>query len=58
MNFLFDTDSELTFESWFQKCEDMFQVDLAHVPEHTKVRLFLRKLGTVENKRFINFILS
>ena len=57
-DFLFDPDSELTFESWFQKCEDIFRVDLAHVPEHNKVRLLLRKLGTVEHKRFINFILS
>ena len=56
-DFLFDPDSELTFESWFQKCEDIFRVDLAHVPEHKKVRLLLRKLGTVEHKRFINFIL-
>ena len=56
--FLFDPDSELTFEPWFQKCEDIFRVDLAHVPEHNKVRLLLRKLGTVEHKRFINFILS
>ena len=56
--FLFDPDSESTFESWFQKCEDIFRVDLAHVPEHKKVRLLLRKLGTVEHKRFINFILQ
>ena len=33
--FLFDPDSELTFESWFQKCEDIFRVDLAHVPDHS-----------------------
>ena len=56
--FLFDPDSELTFESWFQKCEDIFRVDLAHVPEHKIVRLLLRKLGSVEHKRFISYILS
>ena len=55
--FLFDPDTELTFESWFQKCKDIFRVDLAHVPEHAKVRLLLRQLGTVEHKRFMCFIL-
>ena len=47
----------IAIEYWFQKCEDIFRVDIAHVPEHRKVRLLLRKLGAVEHKRFINFIL-
>ena len=55
--FLFDPDSELTSESWFQKCEDIFRVDLAHVSEHEKVRVLLRKLGIVEHKSFMNFVL-
>ena len=37
--FLFDPDTELTFEPWFQKCKNIFRVDLAYVPEHTKGRL-------------------
>ena len=53
----FDPDFELTFESWSQKCEDIFHVDLEHVRKHKKVRLLLRKLGTVEHERFINLIL-
>ena len=34
---LFDPDSELTFDSWFQKCEGIFRVDLTHVSEHKKL---------------------
>ena len=55
--FLFNPDTELTFETWFQKCKYIFRVDLANVPEHTKVKLLLRQLGTVEHKRFMCFIL-
>ena len=42
--FLFDPYPELTFESWFQKCEDIFWVDLAHVPEHKKSQTALTKI--------------
>ena len=53
--FLFDSESRITLESWFQKCESIFRIDLAHVLEHKNVRLLLRKLDTVEHKRFMNF---
>ncbi|VUZ52307.1 unnamed protein product [Hymenolepis diminuta] len=41
-----------TFANWFEKCEDIFQNGLAHVPDNVKVRPLLRKLGVAENEGF------
>ena len=55
--FIFDPDSGRTFECWYRKYEDMFTTDFINLDDASKVRLLLRKLGTVEHERFINFIL-
>ncbi|KER19644.1 hypothetical protein T265_11641 [Opisthorchis viverrini] len=55
--FVFDGLSGVTFESWFQKYEDIFRVELANQDDSWKVRLLLRKLGAVEHERYSNFVL-
>ena len=51
--FIFDPDSGRTFECWYRKYEDMFTTDFINLDDAGKVRLLLRKLGTVEHERFI-----
>ncbi|CAI2738129.1 unnamed protein product, partial [Dicrocoelium dendriticum] len=55
--FLYDPGAQITFESWYKRYEDLFTVDLASQADAWKVRLLLRKLGTVEHQRYTNFIL-
>ncbi|CAH8549162.1 unnamed protein product [Schistosoma turkestanicum] len=55
--FHFDGLAGVTFESWFKKYEDLFKVDLNNLDDATKVRILLRKLGTIEHERYSNFIL-
>lgn len=55
--FQFDPNTGLTFESWFKKYEDIFNIELAKLEDAQKVRLLLRKLGSTEHDRYINFIL-
>lgn len=53
----FDGLVDITFESWFKKHEDSFMIDLKNLDDAAKVRILLRKLGTVEQERYSNFIL-
>ncbi|CAH8515513.1 unnamed protein product [Schistosoma bovis] len=55
--FNFDGSAGITFETWFKKYEDLFKVDLKKLDDAAKVRILLRKLGTVEHERYSNFIL-
>lgn len=55
--FVFDAVSGVTFESWFQKYEDVFRLELAKQEDSWRVRLLLRKLGAVEHERYSNFVL-
>ncbi|CAH8512294.1 unnamed protein product [Dicrocoelium dendriticum] len=55
--FLYDAKAGVTFESWYKRYEDLFTVDLARQDDAWKVRLLLRKLGTLEHQRYTNFIL-
>ncbi|GAA52970.1 hypothetical protein CLF_109243 [Clonorchis sinensis] len=55
--FHYDPDAGLTFDSWFRRYEDVFQVELKHKDDAWRVRLLLRKLGTTEHTRYSNFIL-
>ncbi|KAF6775728.1 hypothetical protein AHF37_05050 [Paragonimus kellicotti] len=55
--FHFDAIGGVTFDSWFHKYEDIFRVEMAQLPEDKKTRLLLRRLGTTEHERFVNFIL-
>ncbi|CAH8651986.1 unnamed protein product, partial [Schistosoma intercalatum] len=55
--FNFDGVAGVTFESWFKKYEDLFYIDLCKLDDASKVRILLRKLGTMEHERYSNFIL-
>lgn len=55
--FLFDPVSGITFDSWYQKYEDLFTIELQHVDDAQRVRFLLRKLGTAEHAKYVNFIL-
>ena len=46
------------FEAFYRRYEDIFNVDCEKWPSKKKVRLLLRKLGTTEYNRFVDFILS
>ncbi|VDP34555.1 unnamed protein product [Schistosoma mattheei] len=55
--FNFDGVAGVTFESWFKEYEDLFYIDLCKLDDASKVRILLRKLGTVEHELYSNFIL-
>ncbi|KAK4470017.1 hypothetical protein MN116_000047 [Schistosoma mekongi] len=55
--FHFDGVAGVTFDSWFKKYEDLFRIDLCRMDDASKVRILLRKLGTIEHERYSNFIL-
>ena len=55
--FTFDPDSGLTFDTWFKRWDDIFRTEFSKFDDAWKVRLLLRKLGTMEHERYINFIL-
>lgn len=53
--FHYDPESGFTFDAWFNRFKDIFQSDIPE--DDRKKRLLLRKLGTLEHEKFINFIL-
>ncbi|RTG87283.1 uncharacterized protein DC041_0000570, partial [Schistosoma bovis] len=55
--FHFDPEAGVIFSSWFHRCEDIFSVECSHLDDAAKVRLLLRKLGTQEYNKYVNFIL-
>ncbi|CAH8585332.1 unnamed protein product, partial [Dicrocoelium dendriticum] len=55
--FLYDAKAGVTFESWYKRYVDLFTVDLACQDGAWKVRLLLRKLGTLGHQHYTNFIL-
>ena len=50
-------ENDKTFEAFYRRYEDIFNVDCEQWPIDRKVRLLLRKLGTTEHNRFLDFIL-
>lgn len=46
-----DPEADHTFNNWVDKCEDVFRKGLAEILEEKKVKLFLRRLETVEHKK-------
>ena len=50
-------ENDKTFETFYRRYEDIFNVDCELWPSEKKVRLLLRKLGTTEHNRFVDFIL-
>ncbi|BHF76518.1 hypothetical protein SprV_0501961600 [Sparganum proliferum] len=57
IEFLYDPQAQITFDSWYKRYQDLFSVDLAAQDDAWKVRLLLRKLGLAEHERYANFIL-
>ncbi|CAH8429237.1 unnamed protein product, partial [Schistosoma bovis] len=55
--FHYDPDSNVTFEMWFRRYEDLFKFDFANQDDAWKVRLLLRKLGANELDKYCNLIL-
>ncbi|CAH8856144.1 unnamed protein product [Trichobilharzia szidati] len=55
--FNYDPISGLVFDAWFNRYEDVFRIECHMFDDAAKVRLLLRKLGTVEHNRYVNFIL-
>ncbi|VDP73403.1 unnamed protein product [Schistosoma curassoni] len=46
--FHYDPESNVTFDMWFRRYEDLFKLDFANQDDAWKVRLLLRKLGLSE----------
>lgn len=55
--FSFNAESGVTFEAWFSRYQDLFELDCNKLEDGEKVRLLLRKLNTVEHERYVNYIL-
>nr|CAX83703.1 Gag-Pol polyprotein [Schistosoma japonicum] len=55
--FHYDPDSNITFDMWFRRYEDLFKFDFATQDDAWKVRLLLRKLGPSELDKYCNLIL-
>ena len=57
IDFQYDPDAGVTFESWYKRYEDIFTVDLAAQQDDVRVRLLLRKLAPTEHVRYTNYVL-
>ncbi|CAH8598040.1 unnamed protein product [Schistosoma haematobium] len=55
--FQYDPEANVIFSSWFHRCEDIFRVECSHLDDAANVRLLLRRLGTQEYNKYVNFIL-
>ena len=55
--FSYAPDENKTFEAYYRRYEDIYIADCADWTDAKKVRLLLRKLGTVEHNKFVDYIL-
>ena len=55
--FSYAPDEYKTFEAYYRRYEDIYITDCADWTDAKKVRLLLRKLGTVEHNKFVDYIL-
>ena len=53
-NHTFTPEDEITFASYFRRYEDLYTTDCTNWADFKKVRLPLRKLGTVEHTKIVN----
>ena len=56
-NFSYSPEEDVTFASYFRRYEDLYTTDHVKWSDSKKVHLLLRKLGTSEHTKFINYIL-
>ena len=57
-NIFYAPDEDKIFEAYYRRYEDIYITDCAHWTDAKKVRLLLRKLGTVEHHKFVDYILQ
>ena len=55
--FYYAPDEDKPFEAYYRRYEDIYITDCADWTDAKKVRLLLRKLGTVERNKFVDYIL-
>lgn len=55
--FVFDLESNSTFENWFNRYKDLFECDAKNLDDAAKIRLLLRKLDPSSYSKYINVIL-
>ena len=55
--FSYAPDEDKTFEAFYGRYEDIYITDCADWTDTKKVLLLLRKLGTVEHNKFVDYIL-
>ena len=55
--FIYAPDKDKTFEAYYRRYEDIYITDCADWTDAKKVWLLLRKLGTVEHNKFVDYIL-
>ncbi|XP_055639165.1 uncharacterized protein K02A2.6-like [Toxorhynchites rutilus septentrionalis] len=55
--FHYEAESNLTFACWYSRYDDLFEKDVSRLDDEAKVRLLLRKMGTVEHERYVSYIL-
>ncbi|XP_055842563.1 uncharacterized protein K02A2.6-like [Episyrphus balteatus] len=55
--FVYDPANGLTFESWYNRFEDVFIVDGASLDDAAKVRLLMRKMNSIAHEKYANLIL-
>ena len=55
--FTYNVEKDLTFEKYYRRYEDIFQIDFKSWPDQKKLRLLLRKLGSAEHSKFVDYIL-
>ncbi|XP_035895370.1 uncharacterized protein LOC118504676 isoform X6 [Anopheles stephensi] len=48
--FRFEAEAGLTFEAWYSRYEDLFVSDAARIDDAAKVRMLMRKLGSMEHE--------
>ena len=55
--FHYQPENDITFESYFRRYEDIYNVDCSNWADQKKVRLLLRKLANFEHQKFVDYIL-
>ena len=54
--FIYVPNADKTFEAYYRRYEDIYITNCADWTDAKKVRLLLRKLGTVEPNKFVDYI--
>lgn len=56
-NFTYAPEEGMTFDSWYKRFEDIFNVDAKNLDDAARVRFLLRKLDAKAHEKFVNLIL-